>query len=914
MDIPDNAVQIDAQAPVQPQATQAPLNIPDDAVQLDSDKYGTISEQIKAGLEGAARGVAGPLATAYENKLMGVPAADILGRQKANPWTSGIGEAAGLGAGMLTGTGEAALMSKAAEAGVEGLGLVSKAGEAMGLGHKIGSAAVQQAIEMGILSGSDETSKLILQDPNTTSESAIANTGIGALTGAAFGAATGLISPLWSATAGPTVDKFLSGMTKRVNGESAIAVPSMVAKDLETLGIQPTAVQQASLSDNPTLAQWTKDLTRGENPQAIAEREAFKQNVANSIVEPLNTSLDDIRVYDNDEAGRNIADKINSQIKDTFEPLWERMDKRNEEAALISTPDDSKLKMMDRLRERGVMDYAPNSPQTKLFYDAGERILDFRTLADFDKYDTELRNEASKAFGAKDNEGGFAYKNIRDMLKDYKNSVISSSGKELENLGIEGAGKSAEELIAERNTLNKQYAIAESVREQLGDHFNIKSSNSRQFMKALSENMTPEQVLKKFSIKNNMEGANFLQQNFREAFKEVVLNERRALLKSAVNSSKDEMPINVNRLASILEKTRKGNDSYLKTILPEDFINRAEAGSRVLESITTPKDTGTPAGVWGMIRHLGSSALGAVGWLMGHNPLAFAFAGEAAGLVGKEGAEATKLGLIRFLGSKEPISAPGFKAMVSYFNKVQKGQDVLENAVKNVLKPGAMVLAANAIPTLTDREKLDKNLSKIQNQPDVYANNQNTELGHYLPEHQQAMTASQTRITNYLQSLKPKTNLQGVLDTKYTTKADQQRYIQAQNIALNPNIVLDKIKKGTLKTTDMQDLNAMYPGLYGQMTQKLTSEMNKIVSENGTIPYKIRTSLSLFLAAPLDSTMQPASIQAAQMALMPQQPPQPQASGKSNKVTNKGGEALAKGAKAYRTPGQAAEDDRTDRK
>jgi len=893
---------------------QQPTNQPQsfDSLKDDSETYGTPGQQLQTGAESIAKGLLGPVAPWYETHLMGVPAKEILARQKANPVTAGVGEAAGLGAGMLTGTGEAAVMTKAGELGLEGLGLTTKAGEAAGIAHKIGSSTVQQAIEMGVLAGSDETSKLILQDPNTSAESAVANIGIGTLLGGAFGATGAMVSPLWKATLGPKLEELMNAVTNQVNGKSMIALSEGIGKDLETLGVAPTALQRADLADTPFVNRNVANLIRAENSDMLAEREALKQSVAESVVKPLGSTMEDMRVYDNDEAGRQIANAVNDRIKTTFQPLWRDMDERDRIASMLTTSDDSKLALMDRLRERGVTDFAPMSPHADLFYDAGERQLSFKTIADFDKYDSELRSNLNKAQRAGDFEQAKAFSTIRNTLKDYKNQVIQASAAGAEQSGLKGATEAGENLIAQRNALNKQYAMAEGVREELGDHFNISSRNSRDFMKQLDENMTPEQVLKKFSIKNNMNGAKFLQDNFPEAFQEVIKNERRAVLKPAINSGDEDAPINVKKLGSIIEKAKAGKDNYLKTILPQDFLDKAEAGGRVLQQMTSPKDSGTPAGMWGIVKHLGGSALGAAGLLMGHSPLAYVVAGEAAARLGKEGPEAARLAFLRYIGSTEPISAPGFKAMASFISGVQKNQDVLATAVKNTLKPGAMVIAANALPGSKDRDRLEKALNKVQNSPDQFTQGQNTELGHYMQQHQQAMSATQTRIAQYLQTLKPKTNQPGVLDREVpASSADKTRYARAQDIAINPNIVLAKVKNGTLQTSDIQDLNSMYPGLYNQMMQKLTNEMGSVSADKGALPYKTRMSLSLFLGSPLDSTMQPMSIQAAQASLQPQQPPEPQ--GKSRKVTKEAGKGLQKGAAKYQTPDQAAEADRTSR-
>jgi hypothetical protein len=68
--------------------------------------------------------------------------------------------------------------------------------------------------------------------------------------------------------------------------------------------------------------------------------------------------------------------------------------------------------------------------------------------------------------------------------------------------------------------------------------------------------------------------------------------------------------------------------------------------------------------------------------------------------------------------------------------------------------------------------------------------------------------------------------------------------------------------------------------------------------------------ISMFLGQPVDSSMQPMSIMAAQPK--PQQPPQMQGSA-SKKPSGTAGTAMRKGANAFKTQGQEAESDRSSR-
>lgn len=155
--------------------------IPEDSFVSDEEKYSTPEQQIKTGLEGAAQGVAGPLATLAETKLLGVKPEDIRGRAEANPIVHGISEAAGLGgAALIPGLGEYSLGAKIAEAG----SFASK----LGAGSKIAQMALKASTEMALIQASDETSKWLQNDPNQTIQSAVSNIGLSAALGGVGGA------------------------------------------------------------------------------------------------------------------------------------------------------------------------------------------------------------------------------------------------------------------------------------------------------------------------------------------------------------------------------------------------------------------------------------------------------------------------------------------------------------------------------------------------------------------------------------------------------------------------------------------------------------------------------------------------------------------------------------------------------
>ena len=220
------------------------------------------------------------------------------------------------------------------------------------------------------------------------------------------------------------------------------------------------------------------------------------------------------------------------------------------------------------------------------------------------------------------------------------------------------------------------------------------------------------------------------------------------------------------------------------------------------------------------------------------------------------------------------------------------------------MQGSSAVIASNAMPNESDRSKLDKIVTKMQETPEKFTNMQNGHVGHYLPNHQIALTETSSRALQYLQSLKPKDHVLGPLDKPVPPQpVEIARYNRALDIAQQPAVVLQHIKDGTLQRTDIADLHNMYPDLYKNMSMQLANMIQTAVSKEEPIPYKSRISMALFLGTPVDVSMQPASILAAQ----PKAPQGPQ------QQSAKGTKSLGKSNKMYNTPNQGAEVDKASR-
>lgn len=177
---------------------------------VDQFKYGSLGQQAATVAEGLAQGVAGPLAPMAETALGLTTKENILGRERTNPMEHYGAQAAGFIAPAIATLGASA----AERLGVEGAGAVAEGlanafkftqpglvGEAAAklipsggnFVTQVGSAAARGAFEGALLQGSDEATKLFLQDPNQSADTVIAHMGLSSLLGSAVGTGIGLL-------------------------------------------------------------------------------------------------------------------------------------------------------------------------------------------------------------------------------------------------------------------------------------------------------------------------------------------------------------------------------------------------------------------------------------------------------------------------------------------------------------------------------------------------------------------------------------------------------------------------------------------------------------------------------------------------------------------------------------------------
>lgn len=219
-----SALQEMSHEPIEQQTAEQPTQAPTPeelesfvGPEMRQEKYGTPGQQLKAGLEGAAEGIAGPLATLAETKSGLTTPEDIAGRREANSITHGAGQIAGLAGSLATGVGEGALAVRGAEA------LVPKLGET--IAARMGSTMAKASIENMAIQAGDETTKMILNDPEQSAQTAIADIGLAGLIGGSIGGVLSGVSPLWKATAGNKAGQFIEDFKSRIQQHLASPDP-----------------------------------------------------------------------------------------------------------------------------------------------------------------------------------------------------------------------------------------------------------------------------------------------------------------------------------------------------------------------------------------------------------------------------------------------------------------------------------------------------------------------------------------------------------------------------------------------------------------------------------------------------------------------------------------------------------------
>lgn len=849
--------------------------------------YGGGIQQVVAGLEGAAQGVLGPLAPLIETKTLGVKEEDIRGRAEANPVTHYGSEIAGLGASMFTGTGLGSIASKAGglAAAATGLGKASTAA-------KIGSAAAAAAIENMVIAGSDEVSKVILKDPETSVQNALVDVGLAGLLGGALGGGASGAHALWKGTAGKEAGVMLEALANKAGGIESEAAMSPIEKAIKDSGLEIAPELKAAVVQDPVIQQHFSSLMESASKSGLKTQAAlkqFKMEASEAITNALGKTPDQVANLTElsaADAGETIKQSLSKSLEETLEPISASFENIKTKYSKELLNDAQKADISSRIGELVAHEgygLSPSSPQYKVIQNTLDELGNLKSLEDMRKYQSIL---GDKTYGNPD------LRRIGSQLK----GILREAE---ENTVLEAAGRIAPEAIQEHALARDAYKNAMNTVEELNDRLHVgKFNGPKGFIKALKE-MSPEDIVARLNPKNDAALITKLQEMFpsvADSVKDFYLSKA---LKVASKSTSPGEVINTKRLFSVLDDMSPEMRNFL---IPEEAAAKIKAISAIEDAIPKRMNpSGTAKAVDSMLSNLPGAALGIASLLMGHSPMTAAVAGYLTKIIGREAPDAARLALLKFLGTDKPVSPGAFKNMVEFMQASIRGENLLSKGTKNVFKSGREILPTSLHPTEADRTKLNKMLINYQTNQ-TKAMELPGEAGHYMPDHAAAIAGVGISAVAYLNSLRPETVKQFPLSSQTKPNAvDQAKYNNALNIAQQPLIVLHKIQKGTITPQDVQTLQNVYPKLYERMSTKLTNEIAETVNKGETVPYKTRLGLSMFLGMPLDGTMSSTAIMGAQPKA-----PQGPAQG-STPRSPAGSKALQKTAQPFMTPSQAKE-------
>lgn len=874
-----------------PQALQQGFTqaTPDEVGQFFNEKeYGTPGQQAATALEGAGSALTFGASTGVERAL-GVSGEGIRARRETNPIAHGAGELLGLGAGMLTGTGEAAALEGAGSAvsRVSGAALP----EAYAL-NKIGSSAARMAAENVLFQGGDEVSKMFAGDPHQSVGTAMADIGLAGLIGAGAGTAFGAVSPLWKATAGKQVESFLNAIKSKAGGVEGLT-SQPIKEALDQAGVDVSPATKALLSDDKSLQGTARLLEAGDRSASNIEVknmiEQDQQSLSNVVAASLGKTPEEIQSLAGEpiskaEAGRLVGEAIAKDLSAKIDPLAKEFEELKGKVGNVELPGDTILEtprtvtnpqdlvgtpqtVIDKTKVPGVLSQAgekiaelaakegwlaaEDTPIGNLVQFTQKNLGKQKTLKDLGNFISRLGEKAESLSSLTDRSASRAGSMIKSILKDVESSVIESK-----------LGEAGPELVERfknvRNAWKEASGLADQVQEQIG----VRASTSG-FAKAVKQMAAQdgEALLRRIGGSGNAAGLRLLQEQFPEAakiFKEYHLD---SVIRPSAMKAKSGNILNVSDLSRRVNNLSPEMKQFILSPEAQEKIRAVEALQKKMADV--PKNySNTASFLDRMNEHVLGGGAAIAGALSGHAILG-ALLGGAAKYLTKDVPDAVRLAMLKFMTSPEAVDAAGFKAMTEFAASIAKGEAAVTKGARAVLKSGAKVGSHDQVSD-RGREKLDKQLEAYRENPEKLMNLAG-DIGHYMPDHATAVAATAAQAVQYLNSLRPDTQPKMPLDRKLPPDpVKQAQFDRALDIAQNPLIVFEDVKNGTVTMHDLTTLQNVAPGLYSRMRDKLGQELIGFKSEKNEIPYKTRLGLALFMGQPLDSTMTPSAIQAAQ--------------------------------------------------
>lgn len=848
-------------------------------------KYGSATQQAITAVEGIAQGAI-PFggAPAFETKVLGVNPEDIRGRQEINPSIHGMGEMAGLvGSEFIPYVGQANLLSKAGKGVSKAAGVAEKAGFL----NKISDAGLRGATEMAMYSTGDEIGKVFKEDPEQSAATAITNIGLsgllGGVTGGALGAAVQGIEKVIPKSFVSEVERpalesgeFMAGVKHHDNITpdqkssifSGLRERKANAKEIEeaTRALGAEALEGMVLSS--TSVQKAEDMLINGAPTIHSEaRKALYKDIYNKAEVAASDTLGAKSNYTKAELGNILKENLTNKINEQAAPIEALYGELKAVQEVVELPSKAAKGIADDLKGLREFKISPSSPEGKMVSRVASEIENLRTVEDVKTYRSILNRSISPMAPAGEKRIAAI---ISDKLADLEEKSIIDLGKRLANTPEKKMAM--DEVISKLKEAKKQYKPfiekVSTLAEGLGKSRVYGKQDALNF---INEHLTAENVMQRLSTKGDSAFRQFLKKEFPAESNTVALYQKSLIREAA---SKDGV-LNVNRVLKDISKLPR---EIQEQIFNKDELIKLGQVKTVMESMPKSFNPSGTSHIMDMRRHF-------------EDPKAIAF------------------GNFRDFAVTKFIKGVGDNSSTSIINKLTnaaaKGEKMLKNGTKAIFKRGAdYPIVVAPLITPEKKEKVKKRIDDLSQNPEELLKLHDHPA---IPrEFAQAFGQMGASAISYLSSLRPNTDKMGALDPRRVpSKAEEAKFDNALMLAESPLTILNKIHNGTLTPDDMKCVSTIYPKLYEQIKFKLVEEIANVANKKDVIiPYKTRISLSMFLTQPLDSTMNPSSIQAAQShqsGMTEQEKGQAQQAAAPKRSMT----ALNKMPGMYQTPGQA---------
>jgi hypothetical protein len=874
------------------------------APEMHAARYGTLGQQILTGIEGVGEGATFGLTSGLENLAAKVPGLEELApehrleRRAENPGVHLAGNAAGLiGSTFIPGVGAGNILTKGGAAAARGLGLGAKGASFINM---VGADAVKGAFEAAMMTGGDEVAKAFASDPAQSAQSAIADIGMSAILGGMFSGTIG--AGLRKAGLGAALDGAEAGASKVASeaAEAAGAVerPTFVSQmdvdalekgDYKTL-IKHDNTMQPSFQDKVLSAlELNKQVPDAAERIAAADLLGLPKPVGMTAESPaIQLSWDALahspisfsgkRVQDQlhqaaegltgivntvagpstrqtvEELGTSLQEGLTKKVRDAYAPISEMYDTVRAETPFLQVDPSHVAQIIEKVGE---------IPEVRLQGSSAKGLVD--KIGGWLKGAQTADDLQAIATSAELKSGADGLNHIRGILK--------SSIKDVQDASIMRAARpEVKEMLREADKAYKPYIRKLSeVSEWLGKG---KIRGTEDALTFINEKLSPSELSTKLFNSKDPAAYRMLEKNWPEEFAKVKDFKRATLVRGATDADTGEL--NLNKFFKAFNNEKAMPPEVKRMLFSPEEIKKLEAAS--LYSKTAFPKNFNPSGT----SHMEALRKAA------ESPKSLALSNIRDKFLEK---------FIQYSGS------PELKKANELARATVKAFDMTNKAVKAVLNPDKTTFPAAIAASELSRDKLKKEVDKHARNPSGLLD---ITGGAPVPQYAAHMSAAAANAVQYLNSIKPNETPKSPLDPKpVVSKEAAAKYNRAVDLVQQPLLVMKALRDGTLTSQDITTVKTVYPNLYRQIQTQVFNQVMDMTAKGQPVPYKTRLGISLLMHSPLDSTMQPQSIQNAQMSLMGQPAPSQPMPAQSAMKPKGSPKALTKLPSTYQTPDQA---------